>query len=76
MRVVPASSKSSKDNGWKKWEKKDCEWNDGVCCVYRVKGDRHAYGDTCPNYRGVEEEGVLCEMPNSLEYILGLENEL
>jgi len=43
-----------------------------LCCAYDTKTaltlDQYQY--KCPKYRGVEEAGVLCAIPNSMDFIL------
>ena len=43
-----------------------------MCCAYKTNSTFifDDYKFRCPKYRGIEEEGVLCAIPNSMDFIL------
>jgi len=45
---------------------------DKLCCAHSTNGafTKDSYKHKCPKYIGVDEEGLLCAIPNSLEFIL------
>ena len=43
-----------------------------ICCSYNTNTTftKDQYSYRCPKYRGVEERGVLCCIPNSMDFIM------
>jgi len=55
-------------NGVVIWRCSSC-YTSKACCIHsslKIKD----YSYKCPNYLGVDEEGLLCKMPNSIDFIL------
>lgn len=59
------------EGGMTYWACKFCSVSK-LCCAHSTNGTftKDQYKYRCPKYRGVEEAGVLCAIPNSMDFIL------
>jgi len=53
------------------WQCQFCSFSK-ACCVYSTNHTytMDQYKHKCPKFIGVEEDGIMCSIPNSMDFIL------
>jgi len=53
------------------WKNKLCKVSK-CCCCYAAYSTftKDQYNFCCPKFKGVDEKGILCSIPNSIDFIL------